>query len=536
MKKAYIIIAAAAMLVAGCQKERTFNGMELVAEGFGGGAKAAVSGNASYWVEGEAVRINNETKTVQIEGNTAYVTDVAEAAQYRALYPASLNSSYDGSSSSVTVTIPASYQWAVDGSGRQVLDVPMAAYGTGGDRLVFKHITAAITVEITNYYGFPVLVDNVSVSSSDAGTQYQLCGSKEISLTSSDISVAANASNSNNTVQVNFNDHSLRIDQGATARVQVPVLPVGSGNKFSIDVTVHKEGNAAVTKTYTKTQATGGAMGRAKMGYAGDTVGFTFSVSASKKVIISQGNLQYQASTNTWRFAEHQYDYVGDASNGNVYVNEVKCNNANVSSSYSGWIDLFGWGTSGYNHGATCYLPYSTSTNRSHYNPYGNTSYNLYDQTGQADWGYNAILNGGNTENSGWHTLSDNECLYVLSSRANRCGRGNVSGVNGLVVLPDEWTLPSGVNFTPGSSNWANVYNTDQWALMEANGAVFLPAAGYRENGQIGVCNEYLMYWTSTHYGSNAYYTRISGTEFRPTYDNGGRECGLSVRLVRNVN
>ena len=92
------------------------------------------------------------------------------------------------------------------------------------------------------------------------------------------------------------------------------------------------------------------------------------------------------------------------------------------------------------------------------------------------------------------------------------------------------------MNFTPGSSNWANVYNTDQWALMEANGAVFLPAAGYRENGQIGVCNEYLMYWTSTHYGGNAYYTRISGTEFRPTYDNGGRECGLSVRLVRNVN
>lgn len=57
-----------------------------------------------------------------------------------------------------------------------------------------------------------------------------------------------------------------------------------------------------------------------------------FSVSATKKVHFSQGNLQYQASTKTWRFAEHQYDYIGSA-------------NSQISSSYTGWIDLFGYGT-----------------------------------------------------------------------------------------------------------------------------------------------------------------------------------------------
>lgn len=36
-----------------------------------------------------------------------------------------------------------------------------------------------------------------------------------------------------------------------------------------------------------------------------------FSVSATQQVYFSQGNLQYQASTNTWRFAENQWDYVG---------------------------------------------------------------------------------------------------------------------------------------------------------------------------------------------------------------------------------
>lgn len=66
------------------------------------------------------------------------------------------------------------------------------------------------------------------------------------------------------------------------------------------------------------------------------------------KVYFSQGNLQYQASTNTWRFAEHQWDYVGEGNN-------------NISPNYNGWIDLFGWGTSGYNHGAVCYQPWSIS-------------------------------------------------------------------------------------------------------------------------------------------------------------------------------
>ena len=43
-----------------------------------------------------------------------------------------------------------------------------------------------------------------------------------------------------------------------------------------------------------------------------------FSVSATKVVCFSQGNLQYKASTNTWRFAEEQYDFVGDTEKGNV--------------------------------------------------------------------------------------------------------------------------------------------------------------------------------------------------------------------------
>ena len=58
-----------------------------------------------------------------------------------------------------------------------------------------------------------------------------------------------------------------------------------------------------------------------------DRIGGKFSVSDSKQVFFSPGNLQYNAALNRWRFAENQYDCIAD---GNAYA----------SSHYDGWIDL----------------------------------------------------------------------------------------------------------------------------------------------------------------------------------------------------
>ena len=60
-----------------------------------------------------------------------------------------------------------------------------------------------------------------------------------------------------------------------------------------------------------------------------------FSVSENTKVYFSRGNLQHQPSTHTWRFADEQYDYLERYDQMDEY--------------YDGWIDAFGWGTSGYN-------------------------------------------------------------------------------------------------------------------------------------------------------------------------------------------
>lgn len=209
-----------------------------------------------------------------------------------------------------------------------------------------------------------------------------------------------------------------------------------------------------------------------------------FSIGNGRQVYFSKGNLQYQASTNTWRFAENQWDYVGEA-------------NANASVGYDGWIDYFGWGTSGYNHGAVCYQPWSTSGNESDYYINGQIA---CDVVGNADWGYNPISNGGNTEGQ-WRTLTSQEWEYLTSKRKTVSGiryvKAVVNKVRGLVLLPDNWDASYAVLKDPGES--FNYFTEEEWLnKMESHGAVFLPMAGSRQSGNICCPNFACYYWTSS--------------------------------------
>ena len=247
-----------------------------------------------------------------------------------------------------------------------------------------------------------------------------------------------------------------------------------------------------------------------------------FTVSPNEKVYFAQGNLQYQASTNTWRFAAQQYHFIGEA-------------NSNISSTYSNYIDLFGWGTSGWNSGAVCYQPWSTSTSSSDYYPSGSYTNNLTGNYANADWGvYNAIYNGGNQAGL-WHTLTKDEWVYVFQGRNNassKYGHGKVNGVNGMILLPDSWALPSGLNFTAGNSNWANSYTAEQWAQMEANGAVFLPAAGYRGGTSVSSVGSYGYYWSASYSNSGGAYSVSFFSGYLNPSSSNGRSYGRSVRLV----
>ena len=325
--------------------------------------------------------------------------------------------------------------------------------------------------------------------------------------------------------------------------------------------------NATGDYTYSYTNAAGCAsVDTLHLILAFDANGATlskFSVSAGNKVKFSKGNLQFTTSgthevygggtaTGTWRFAEHQYDYIGSA-------------NINISSSYTGWIDLFGWGTSGWNSGATEYLPWSSTTGGGIY--YHNTNSTTCNITGSmADWGvYNAISNGGN-QSGMWRALSQSEWDYLINTRTastingtsdGRYVKATVCSVQGLIIFPDNYTHPynvtepTGVNLINAAFDLNN-YTAEQWSKIESAGAIFLPCAGYRGGTTILYVAENGYYWSTTGksgYGSNGFldwgaaalYIFSTNVYVSPGCQNGPANCyerskGLSVRLVQNAN
>ena len=258
-----------------------------------------------------------------------------------------------------------------------------------------------------------------------------------------------------------------------------------------------------------------------------------FSVDGSKKVYFSKGNLQYigSASTPYWKFAENQWDCLGTTTGQNSAYQTID-------------RDLFGWGTSGYNYIYDNYQPWATADAPWAYGPS-----NITDLQGKSDWGYNAISNGGNTENQ-WRTPTKEEWDYMLNFRPTQSGirfakatiikiNGNKS-VKGLIILPNNWsTSYYSLNSTNTTSSdySSNQISVSDWInKFEANGAVFLPTAGRRIETSVGGMDEYGYYWSSTCSGQYSAVELNYGDSFMDIaawYEN--RSYGYAVRLIQEM-
>ena len=246
-----------------------------------------------------------------------------------------------------------------------------------------------------------------------------------------------------------------------------------------------------------------------------------FSVSSTKKVRFATGNLQYQASTGTWRFAQNQWIIIGDAPGNNV---------SSGRSTQSAWIDLFGYGTSGVN-----YQPWIT-TSQSSSNSSSYAQGNINNTVN--DWGVNEISNGGNQPNK-WRTLTKGEWEYLCNSRSNHLHiqSAKVHNVQGNIFLPDDFPYSQ----YEDTFNWdwdLDDLEDDQWDELEALGAIFIPRTGRRAGTSVSNVTTYGYYWTSSWYNWNGFpwtltiqdgerYMSVSG------YNN---TRGNAVRLVRDVN
>lgn len=258
-----------------------------------------------------------------------------------------------------------------------------------------------------------------------------------------------------------------------------------------------------------------------------------FSVSATQRVRFSKGNLKYHCSLENpeWRFADNQYEHVA-------------YNASDYGENTGSWIYNFGWGTSGYGHRTLYYQPWSNEGSHNDYVAYNNGSKNLYDGDGTADWGYNKISNGGNTENIGWRTMTADEMYYLMFTRPAstvagtnnaRFARAYLFGTyHGFIIFPDNYTHPEGVaspnyiNVTGSTSLNSNQYSAEDWLKMEAAGCVFLTKTTGTYDGQ---------YWSSQIYhSSTARCLWFSNANITVTNDQNNclKNSRLAVRLVRN--
>lgn len=271
----------------------------------------------------------------------------------------------------------------------------------------------------------------------------------------------------------------------------------------------------------------------------------------TKKVRFSKGNLQYQASTDTWRFAEHQWDWVGGTEksgtgaiylHGNVFYNGVQCDNNLISKSYSGWIDLFGWGTTGKGYSTSEYrFPYSSGGDGDDYGPSGKGA----KLEGDSDWGCNM-----SNDYITWTTLEAiPDATYKYGISDNMYGPAAVNDAVGAILIPDQFSDPKtneyaasvdkAFYFKPGTTKICNIYNGKGWEEMEKRGAVFLTSGGVRSGNKFVESGG--GYWTTnanSNSAFNAYILAISysnGSITTSSLQTKGRQYGLNVRLVAVV-
>ena len=262
-----------------------------------------------------------------------------------------------------------------------------------------------------------------------------------------------------------------------------------------------------------------------------------FTINANgDQVYFSKGNLQYigNETPQCWKFADNQWSFFGSSQQGYLYG------------------DLFCWGTSGYNHGAVSYHPLSIEHINENFYAYGERHYNLFDQTGQADWGYNAISNGSNQENSGWRTPTIEEWGYLFNTRSTVSGirwvQGRVDGMAGTILLPDNWdpTIYE-LNDANGGDFESNSILFDDWRdVFEPNGVIFLPPAGrwyWEQYFQQDGAHWRLLFQTGGYYWSSSVFDSDMDKVYILSFSSGSlhpegsyRYNNSSVRLVKDCN
>ena len=496
MKKVLLSLAAMAMMgmvMTSCQKEEGLSKDTFTATTENGDSKTHLDGlNLKWDDEGESIMVMGDGNTAEylatsVTNNNTCATfacqvgEEVDADAYKIYYPASMVAANN------TLQLPAEQEYVEN----SVKGFPMYAE------------TQSHTFQFTNLCGLfrlQLRKTGKSISSITITTDKAVNGTFTVSTSAAGTFQFVAYETENNAQK------SVTLDCGSGVSIDNLTdfniyLPAGTYSTF--DITITATDGAQCVKSLNGNSITINRNERVTLTREGEALTFIpkdainglFTVNSSnKRVYFAKGNLQYV--NGEWRFAEHQYDYLG-------------------TYSATAW-DLFGYSTAATNFGM------STSV------------YNIYSGS-FVDWG--TQIGDGHT----WETLSREELVYLLNTRvdaASKKGLGTVTigdnEIHGLILLPDTWTTPAGLTFTSGTGSWTlNKYTAAAWELMEAAGAVFLPATGYRDGTGMNRVGSFASYRTSTPNGESDAYDMNFDISHVGYLDYGRRFDGLPVRLAQ---
>ena len=393
-----VISLTALTMFTSCKKDEVLvTRFDATMKGFSGGAKTVLDGLNLYWVPGDQIKVFGSGDSYGVYQSTdpetvsapfTIVTGNAGAAPYRAIYPASC------ADDEGHLVLP-DVQESTDGS---LTEYPMYVESEG-TFLEFDNICGIVRFKLTK--------ENVSVTSIEVTCDRLLNGTFDIAYDREGNVVLSNGRLGTNSITLTCSTAQDISSQHVFDMYMIP------GSYSFMRIRIYTSDGHMCTKTLNT-----GSTFKVECGeinnitLANDNLNFSslagelpgvFSIASGVKVHFSCGNMQYQTqgthnvvdgtASGTWRFAPNQYDYIGE-------------DNINISSTYNGWIDLFGWGTSGWESGARAYLPYTTNNIAENYRPGGVATNELTGTYANADWAvYNAISNGGNQPNQ-WRSLS----------------------------------------------------------------------------------------------------------------------------------
>lgn len=522
-----------AMIAAGCSKdnERVY---KISYHQYHGATKTIIVDNKSIWEEGDQISLNGqENVTVQKSGTSWYVTAPESINLEDGLYACYAGrgemTGYDPASHAFTFTMPSTFDYRDN-----ALLTPMVGVADAGRVINFDHTCALLKVNYTGVITGSIILEENIENTYLAGSYTATPGADGWNITESE-------SNSATTLTITDVQNISRVDFVTTLYIPIPA---GTHN-LSITSTVNGETiRKSMTRDLEMEAGVVYVVNDSLTPWQPNHMGM-FSVSPTKKVYFSSGNLQYRDGV--WQFADSQDQTIATQnttyrdlyfqSRDNDYrygIGSSYLTNGANTGDYVGWNDL---------------LP------------------EWYVLT-EAEWDY---LLGTATPNR----ISDGKCTHsyayaVVNYVVPAPGTAASVGVNGIILFPDNFDFshwPAGVPVPASASYrglgpynvvWDNVpahivdgfyangnmrYTASQWQVLENLGCAFLPATGHGD-GNNNFANQ--------DYGSAGYYWCDSDqqTRMKFTYNHifqpgtgadnrhpssGDQNFAYAVRLVKTA-